>query len=216
MTWGEFTKSKMADEEELIFSIKEALTHSKSAFERRILSGHKSRDLDVTFNRLNKIAELAVKGNFGAIREQPKYKLGELYPMLQGCMIWAKCAIDRRLSPRMSKVHPWMVVFDLHMAQEVFNVLHKDILGLTRYGLEVEEKPGSVTITFSSLRRLCHLFEKFMDCGGFIKQLGEGKGQTKLIVSQEKKGVMIYNTKAECLQAKFYYGYWNSFGISQH
>ena len=38
MTWGEFPKSKMADsseptEEKLIFSIKEALAHSKSAFE---------------------------------------------------------------------------------------------------------------------------------------------------------------------------------------
>jgi len=54
-------------EEELIFSLKEALKHSNSAFERRISNGRKSRDLDVTFNRLNKIAELAVKGNFGAI-----------------------------------------------------------------------------------------------------------------------------------------------------
>ena len=60
-------------EEELIFSIKEALKHSKSEFERRISNGHKSRDLDITFNRLNKVAELAVKGNFGAIRERPKY-----------------------------------------------------------------------------------------------------------------------------------------------
>ena len=63
-------------------------------------------------------------------------------------MIRAKCGIDCRLSPRMSKVHLRMVVFDLPVAQQVFNILHKDILGLTRYGLEVEEKPGSVTITF--------------------------------------------------------------------
>ena len=49
-----------------------------------------------------------------------------------------------------------------------------------------------------------------------IKQLGEGKGQSKLIVSEDKKGVMTYNEKAECLQAKFHYGYWNSFGIRQH
>ena len=118
-------------EEELIFSIKEALKHSKSEFERRISNGQKLRDLDITFNRLNKVSELAVIGNFGAIRERPNYKLGELCPMLQRCMIRAKCAIDRRLSPRMSKVHPWMV----------FNILHKDVLGLTRYGYEVEEKP---------------------------------------------------------------------------
>ena len=81
-----------------------------------------------------------------------------------------------------------MVVFDLPM--------QKEILGRTRYGVEVEEKPGSVKITVFSLRRLCHLFDQFEDCGEFIKQLGEGKGQTKLIVSEDKKGVMAYNEKA--------------------
>ena len=136
--------------------------------------------------------------------------------MLQHCMIRAKSGIDRRLTPRMSKLHPWMVVFDLHMAQEVFNLLQKHILGRTRHGGEVEEKPGSVKITFCSLRRLCHLFDQFEDCGEFTKNLGEGKGQTKLIVSEDKKGVMTYNEKAECLLAKFHYVYWNSFGISQH
>lgn len=203
-------------EGELIFSIKEALKHEKSAFERRISNVHKLRDLDMTFHRLNQVAELVVKGNFGGIRERPKHKLGELYPMLQRCMIRAKSAIDRRLYPRMSKLHPWMVVFDLPMAREVFSLLQKEVLGRTRYGVQVEEKPGSVTITFFSLRRLCHLFDQFEDCGGFTKQLGEGKGQVKLIVSEDKKGVMTYNEKAECLQAKFHYGYWNSFGISQH
>ena len=212
------TKSKMAEptEKELIHSIKEALRHKKSAFQQRIGNSQKLRDLDITFNRLNQISELVVKGNFGGIRERPKHKLCELYPMLERCMIRAKSAIDRRLSPRMSKLHPWMVVVDLPMAREVFNLLQKEILGRTRYGVEVEEKPGSVKITFFSLRRLCHLFDQFEDCGEFIKQLGEGKGQTKLIVSEDKKGVMTYNEKAECLQAKFHYGYWNSFGIRQH
>ena len=84
--------------------------------------------------------------------------------------------------------------------------------------MEVEEKPGSVKITFFSLRRLCLLFDRFEGCksDGFIKQLGEGKGQAKLIVRDDKKGAMSYNEKTECLQAKFHYGYWNSFGISQH
>ena len=109
-------------EGELIFSIKEALKHEKSAFERRISNVHKLRDLDMTFHRLNQVAELVVKGNFGGIRERPKHKLGELYPMLQRCMIRAKSAIDRRLYPRMSKLHPWMVVFDLPMAREVFSL----------------------------------------------------------------------------------------------
>ena len=94
-----------------------------------------------------------------------------------------------------------------------FNLLQREILGRTRYGVEVEEKPGSVKITFFSLKRLCHLFHQFEDCGEFIKQLGEGKGQTKLIVSEDEKGVMTYNEKAEYLHAKFHYGYWNSFGL---
>ena len=95
------------------------------------------------------------------------------------------------------------------MAREVFDLLHKEILGETRYSSEVEEKPGSVIITFFSLRRLCLLLDQFEGCGsdGFIKQLGEGKGQAKLIVSEDKKGVMSYNEKAECLQVKFLYGY---------
>ena len=74
--------------------------------QQRIANGHKLRDLDITFNRLNYVAELVVKGNFEGIRDRPKYKIAELYPMLQRCMIRAKCAIDRRLSQRMSKLHP--------------------------------------------------------------------------------------------------------------
>ena len=118
-------------------------------------------------------------------------------------MIQAKSAIDLWLLPIMSKLHLWMVVFDLPMAREVFNFPHKEILGETSYGLEVEEKPGSVVITFSSLRRACLIFDRFKGCesDGFIKQL---------IVSEDKKGVMTYTEKVECLQAKFHYGYWNS------
>ena len=203
-------------EGELIISIKEALKREKSKFEPRISNAHKLRDLDSTFQDLNKLVESVVKAKFGGLRQRPKHSLGELYPMLQRSMIRAKTAIDRRLCLRMSKLHPWMVVFDLPMPQEVFNLLHKVILGRTRYGIEVEEKPGSVAITLFNLRRLCHLFDQFGDCAGFIKELGEGKGQAKLIVNEEKKGTMTYNVKDEVLRAKFHYGYWNCYGISQH
>jgi len=64
---------------------------------------------------------------------------------------------------------------------------------VTRFGIEVEDTPGSVTVTFSSLRKLSNLFEQFEDCGGFRKQLGKGKGEAKLIVNSEKKGTMVYN-----------------------
>ena len=104
----------------------------------------------------------------------------------------AKTAIIHRLSPKMSIVHPWMICFDLPMPHEVFDLLNKEILGLTRFGIDT---PGSVTITFSNLRRLSYLFDQLEDCGGFRKQLGKGKGEAKLIVNSTKKGTMAYNAK---------------------
>ena len=124
--------------------------------------------------------------------------------MLQRSMVRAKTAIIRRLSPKMSIVHPWMVCFDLLMPHEVCELLNKEILGLTRVGIEAEDTPGSVTITFSSLRRLSHLFDQFEDFGGFRKQLGEGKGEAKLIVNSEKKETMVYKSNEEILRAKFF------------
>ena len=56
------------------------------------------------------------------------------------CMIHAKTTINCCLSSKMSTLHQWMVCFDLPMSQEVFNLLHKEIIGITRYGVEVEKK----------------------------------------------------------------------------
>ena len=128
-------------------------------------------------------------------------------------MVRAKTSIIRRLSPKMSIVHPWMICFNLPIPHEVFDLLNKaEILGLTRFGIDTL---GSVTITFSNLRRLSYLFDQFQDCGGFRKQLGKGKGEANLIVNSEKKETMVYNAKEEILRSIFVYGYWNSYGISQ-
>ena len=116
----------------------------------------------------------------------------------------ATTAIIHRLSPKLSIVHPWMISFDLPMPHEVFDLLNKEILGLTRFGIDT---PGSVTITFSNLRRLSYLYDQFQDCGGFRKQLGKGKREAKLIVNSEKKETMVYtvyNVKEQFLRAKFF------------
>ena len=68
---------------------------------------------------------------------------------------------------------------------------------------------------FTKLRRLVVLFNKFIECGGFQKQLNEGKGHVKVIVDSEKE-VFEYVLKEEVLRGKLYYGYWNQYGISQH
>ena len=88
------------------------------------------------------------------------------------------------------------------MPHEVFGLLNKEILGLTRFGIDT---PRSVTITFSNLRRLSYLFDQFQDCGGFRKQLCIGKGEEKLIVNPEKKETMVYNAKDQILRAIFFF-----------
>ena len=113
----------------------------------------------------------------------------------------AKTAIIHRLSPKMGIVHPWMICFDLPMPHEVFDLLNKEILGLTRFGIDTL---GSVTITFSNLRRLSYLFDQFQGCDGLRKQLGKGKREVKLIVNSEKKETMVYNVKEQVLRAKFF------------
>ena len=100
----------------------------ESKFQRGIWCAHALKDLGKTFHELNKLAQSVVKGNFGGIRERPNYcRIGEICPMLQRSMVRAKTAIIRRLSPKMSIVHPWMVSFDLPMPHEVFDLLNKEI-----------------------------------------------------------------------------------------
>lgn len=204
------------DHEELFNGIKGALNPQKSEFERRISNVHKLKDLDGTFNALQKVAEAVVKGKYGPLRYRHKHEISHGYPMLQRTMIRAKNGINRCLTPRMSKVHPWMICFDVPMPQEVFNLLKKGIVNRTSYGVDVSEKAGSVTITFSNMRRLCALFNKFEDCEAFTKELGAGKGVVKLIVDGKKNGIMRYKFKEEILQFNFHYRYWNAFGIMQH
>ena len=128
-----------ANEGELIFSIKEALKREKSKFKRRISNAYKLKNLDNTFQELNKLVEAVVKGKFGGLRERPNHSIGELYPILQRSMIRAKTAIFRRLSSKMSKVHPWMVCFDLPIPQEDFNpVSIKHGLRTTDCGLSIK------------------------------------------------------------------------------
>ena len=68
-------------------------------------------------------------------------------------VLGAKTAIIRRLNPKMSIVHPWMVCFDLPMPHEVFDLLNKEILGLTRVGIEAEDTPGTRLSDYNIFKR---------------------------------------------------------------
>ena len=125
------------------------------------------------------------------------YEQGNLYPILERIMQRTNSAIHRRLTPRMSKIHPWIICCDVAMSREVFN-LHKTILGESRYGLEVNEHSQTITLNFTKFRRLVFLFIRFVECGGFEKKLKEGKGHVKVVNSE--KFFFVYMLEDEILR----------------
>ena len=99
-------------------------------------------------------------------------------------------------------LHPWSFCIDIGMPREVFNLLHKNILGESNYGLEVKEGSRSVILLFVKHRRFVVLFDKFLDCGGFEKALKGGNGHTKIIVDAEKKGSFEYVMREDSFESK--------------
>ena len=83
------------------------------------------RDLDRIFQELGKLAEAVVKGKYGPLRDRCQHEISPLYPMLERTMIRAKKGIYRRLSPRMSKIHPWVICFDDPMPVFYINIKKK-------------------------------------------------------------------------------------------
>ena len=139
------------------------------------------------FTELDCLIEDVVKANYGSLQHHPKYEQGKLYPMLERSMERAHCAIYRRPTAQMSKLHPWLICFEVAMPQEVFNLLYKTILGESSYGLEMEECLHTVILRFMKLARLVALFNRFIECKRFKKQLPGGKGHVEVIVDEEKQ-----------------------------
>ena len=82
-----------------------------------------------------------MKGNFvelpAKVAKRPDYRIDELILCFNEAWYAQLTRIIRRLSPKRSKVHPWMVCFDFSMPHEDFaHLLNKEILGLTRFGIQ--------------------------------------------------------------------------------
>ena len=157
---------------------------------KRTLNSYNQRDLGRVFTELDRVIENVVKG--------------KLYPMLERSLERANRAINRRLTARMSKLHPWVICFEVAMPKEVFNLLYKTILGESSYGLKIEECPRTVTLRFTKLERLVALFNRFIECKRFKKQLPGGKGHVQVIVDEENKSVFKYVIKEDILKTELW------------
>ena len=188
-------------ENEVVDSIKSSLGRVKYNLSRKTLNNYNQHDLRRMFTELDRVIEDIVKAKYGSLQHRPKYEQGKLYPMLERSMERAHRTIYRRLTAQMSKLHPWLICFEVAMPQEVFNLLHKTILGESSYGLEMEECSRTVTLRFTKLARLVALFNRFIECKRFKKQFPGGKGHVEVIVDEENKGVFKYVIKDEILKA---------------
>ena len=209
-------RSSDPNEDEVIGRIKSALDREKLKLMCETSNSHRSIDLSATFKELDRVVADVVKAKYGKLQYRHENEMAKIYPMLERIMDRVNRAIYRRLNPRMSKLHPWLVCFDVGMPRELFDLLYKNILSESCYGIEVKEGPRSVTIWFAKLRRLVVLFDKFVNCEGFEKELKGDKGRVKVVVDGERKGSFEYKIKEEILKVKLHYGYWNKYGISQH
>ena len=202
-------------ESEVINTIKKSLDSQKLSLITRTGNAHNRRDLSRTFLELNRTAEYVVKANYGQLQYRCEFEQARLFPMLERVLERAHRAILRRLSPRMSKLHPWLVCFDVSIPKEVFALLKK-VLEETSYGLVMEETSSKVTVIFTKLRRIEVLFNKFVECNGLRKELKGKSGIVKVIIDSEKKGVLEYLFRDEIVKVRLHYGYWNEYGVRQH
>lgn len=117
-----FAACNESDEEEIVNGIKGALTRQKWKFQCQISNVDQLTDLSQTFEKLEKLAEAVVKAKYGPLQCQVGYEGSRVQSLLELAMIRAKNGIYRRLTTRMSTVHPWMVCCDIHMPREVFDL----------------------------------------------------------------------------------------------
>ena len=124
-------------------------------------------------------------------------------------LVRAKTPIIRRFSPKLRKYIPgWFASTFSHAS---LGLLNEEILGLTRFGIEVEETPSSVNVTFSSQRRLCHLLDQFENCYGFRKQLDKAKEWQSLLWTLRRRDLWstMLNTR---LWEQHFFSLFQAFG----
>ena len=125
-----------------------------------------------------------------------------------------------RITPRIGKIHPWLVVCKFDFCLELFKVLDHNVLGVTNYGLEVTEKSSSsVIISFHDKIRLERLFDKFGDKKDDNERLFSKiyqRGKVSAIIGEHKLWFFLYDRSKEELTVKLKYGFWNKKGMPQH
>jgi len=201
---------------ELISCLQNALESGKHNFFRRTENIYQLEDISKTVKEMKMLVEFVVDANYGELSQRGKHDLIAAWPILERIMNWISKSILRRLSPRMSTVHPWMICFDVTMAQEVFDVLKKRVLNITSYGLQVEETEKKCICRFMNLRRFVSVFKKFDSHFSRYKKELKGGGFVDLIIDEEQQGVLIYKKNEEKLDISLHYGCWNDFGLRQH
>ena len=95
-----------------------ALDHEKSFFLCKTSNVHVLTSLSVTFNQLKRVSDEVIQAKFGPLRQQAEHEFVLIFPILERTMKRARACIVRRMTERMSKIHPWRIIFEISLPRE--------------------------------------------------------------------------------------------------
>ena len=81
------------------------------------------------------------------------------------------------------------------------------------------ETPAYVKICITDKRKSVYRMndERFLVKKNLLlKEQFPGKGFAEILISNEKPMILKYNKNSEVLTTEFNYGFWNSYGVSEH
>lgn len=129
MCWIPWCPDQVPTVGEVIITLKRSLEREESSLIQKTSNRYNLRDLSRTFSELDRVAEDVVRAKYGSLEHRHEFEQARLFPVLERVMEKTHRTIIQRLTPRMSKLYPWLVCFDVSMPQEVFNLFLKTILG---------------------------------------------------------------------------------------
>ena len=103
------------EDDELLSCIRSVLASVKSKSIGKTRNTYRLQDLSATFRELDRVVGNVVKAKYGRLQDRHKNEMANVYPILERIMERTNRGIFRRLTPRMSKLHPWVVLVDMGM-----------------------------------------------------------------------------------------------------
>lgn len=169
---------------------------------------------------LKSLLKTVSKRYFGGKREDEYiHVVGPYFPILKRWSVAWEKVLNRRMLPKCCVSHPWQVVFETTLPEELFEII-KTIVCRTNYGVTLGQSKRKYIMSFSSRTRVrklfCELTQKEIQEDCFLKRSMKNLERVEAIINEEKQFCITYDRQKELLLIDMFYGYWNHHGWPQH